>query len=215
MILFAGYREWALRAFRHVDNSVEVVKNAQDLKNAVSSNKEITAIIFVGWSWIVPDEIINSLECVCFHPSDLPKYKGGSPIQNQVIDGITATNATLFLMTKTIDAGPFFGKHPISLDGDLTTIFESLSFSASLLIYKYIEQVRSLEPRKFLEQNPELGFIRKRRTPEESEITLEDILNQKGEALLRKILVLADPYPNAFIRTVDGKKLVLKEVILK
>jgi len=215
MILFAGYREWALKAFRHVDDSVEVVRNTEDLKRAVSSHRDITAIVFVGWSWIVPSEIIHSVECVCFHPSDLPKYKGGSPIQHQVIDGITSTNATLFLMTENVDAGPIFGKHPISFEGDLTAIFESLSFSASLLIYRYLEPVRSREPRKFLEQNSGLGFVRNRRTPEESEITFEDILNLKGKVLMRKILVLADPYPNAFIRTSDGKKLVLKEVILE
>ncbi len=215
MILFAGYRDWALKAFKYTDSSIKIVQNKQELIEAINIHDDITSIVFVGWSWIVPDEIIESYECVCFHPSDLPDYKGGSPIQNQVIDGIIKTKATLFRMTKILDAGPIFAKHPLSFEGDLHDIFESLSFSACLLISKYIEQVRSLQPRNFIEQDPNSGFVRKRRTAEESEITANDLFTMTGESLMRKILVLADPYPNAFIRTIDGKKLIFKEVVLE
>jgi methionyl-tRNA formyltransferase len=50
----------------------------------------------------------------------------------------------------------------------------------------------------------------KRRSPEDSEITIDEIRNSKAEYLFNKIRMLADPYPNAFVRTADGKRLVIK-----
>lgn len=215
MILFAGYRDWALEAFRHIDPSITIVKSEEELQDAFFTTKGIEAVVFVGWSWMVPDEIVNSVECVCYHPSDLPKYKGGSPIQHQVLDGVLDTYATLFLMTSKVDDGPVFSKQKISLRGGLKAIFDSLSFSAAILVSKYLDQVNAGLPRQFHQQETTGGFFRKRRKPEESEITIDDLLTENGESLVRKIQVLSDPYPNAFIRTIDGGQLLLKKVIFK
>ena len=43
-----------------------------------------------------------------------------------------------------------------------------------------------------------------------SEITVEEISTKSGEYLYNKIRMLQDPYPNAFIKTSDGKKLKIK-----
>ena len=37
-------------------------------------------IFFPHWSWIVPKEIFEKYECVCFHMTDLPFGRGGSPL---------------------------------------------------------------------------------------------------------------------------------------
>jgi methionyl-tRNA formyltransferase len=47
----------------------------------------------------------------------------------------------------------------------------------------------------------------KRRTPGDSEITAEELASKPAEYLYNKIRMLADPYPNAYILTADGKKL--------
>ena len=49
----------------------------------------------------------------------------------------------------------------------------------------------------------------KRRTPDQSEITIEDLKNLKAEDLYNKIRALQDPYPNAFIKCKNGTKLYL------
>ena len=51
-------------------------------------------IFFPDWSWIIPNEIVQKYQCVCFHESNLPKFRGGSPIQNQIIRGIKKTKTT-------------------------------------------------------------------------------------------------------------------------
>ena len=50
----------------------------------------------------------------------------------------------------------------------------------------------------------------KRRTPEQSKISIDDIKTNNAKQLYNKIRCLQDPYPNAFIVCGDGKKLYLK-----
>ena len=54
----------------------------------------------------------------------------------------------------------------------------------------------------------------KRRKPEESEITLSEIKNKDSIYIYNKIRMLADPYPNAFIKTSDGKKIIIKDAFI-
>ena len=62
-------------------------------------------IFFPDWSWIVPVDIISNYNCICFHESNLPKFRGGSPIQNQIIRGVETTKTTAFLMNTGLDEG--------------------------------------------------------------------------------------------------------------
>ena len=63
---------------------------------------------------------------MCFHESDLPKFRGGSPLQNQIVRGITKTKTTAFLMNEKIDGGDIIMKKSLSLEGNLQDIFERM-----------------------------------------------------------------------------------------
>ena len=83
-IILIGYREWALNAFSNFKD-LKIIKSNEDLNNFLNTynSKEDLCLIFAGWSEIIKLEIINKYLCICLHPSDLPKFRGGSPIQNQ------------------------------------------------------------------------------------------------------------------------------------
>jgi methionyl-tRNA formyltransferase len=53
--------------------------------------------------------------------------------------------------------------------------------------------------------------IFKRRKPTESQITISELKNKDANYLYNKIRMLTNPYPNAFIKTKDGKKLFILE----
>jgi methionyl-tRNA formyltransferase len=57
---------------------------------------------------IVPLAIIDTprLGSICFHPSLLPKYRGGSAIPWQIIKGETRTGVSVFWADAGIDTGP-------------------------------------------------------------------------------------------------------------
>lgn len=57
---------------------------------------------------IVPPDVFDAprLGSICFHPSLLPRYRGGSAIPWQVIRGETRTGVTVFWTDDGIDTGP-------------------------------------------------------------------------------------------------------------
>ena len=57
---------------------------------------------------IVPEALIGipRLGTLCFHPSLLPRYRGGSAIPWQLINGETRTGVTVFWTDPGIDTGP-------------------------------------------------------------------------------------------------------------
>lgn len=170
-----------------------------------SSNEEIYNNIstelnlFIGWSWIIPSHFVSEKICICFHPSNLPSYRGGSPIQNQVFDGLIESRLTVFKMTDFLDHGPIFKKYNLSLNGDINDIFYSLKeaskngfndivsdYTNSSLIFKDAENISTP--------------IHKRRKPADSIFLLKDLKKYDSKHLIRCIGVLLDPYPNFTIR---------------
>jgi methionyl-tRNA formyltransferase len=57
---------------------------------------------------IVPEALLGvpRLGTLCFHPSLLPKYRGGSAIPWQLVNGETRTGVTVFWTDAGIDTGP-------------------------------------------------------------------------------------------------------------
>ena len=63
-------------------------------------------VFFPHWSWRVPDGILAAAECVCFHMTDVPFGRGGSPLQNLIARGHAETKLSALRMVSELDAGP-------------------------------------------------------------------------------------------------------------
>ena len=72
---------------------------------------------------IVPLQVINTprLGSICFHPSLLPKYRGGSAINWTLIKGETKTGITIFWPDAGIDTGPILLQKEAEISPDDTT----------------------------------------------------------------------------------------------
>ena len=109
--LFFAYREWAINIFNRVNNSNDefiLISNKNLCTKKFIDTISPDIIFFYGWSWIVPGNVIDNYICLCLHPSKLPKYRGGSPIQNQVISGEEGSAVSIFKMGKGLDDGPIY-----------------------------------------------------------------------------------------------------------
>ena len=106
--VYCAYRAYSINVFKKLKKKYKnfVLIDSND-KLTLSKIKKINPkfIFFPDWSWIVSDEIIKNFHCVCIHESNLPKFRGGSPIQNQIIRGIKKTKTTAFFMNNKIDSG--------------------------------------------------------------------------------------------------------------
>lgn len=153
-------------------------------------------IFFPHWSWMVPEAIVSNHVCVCFHMTDLPYGRGGSPLQNLIARGHTSTKLTALRMTPELDAGPVYKKVDLSLNGTAQSIFES---SAK----KSYELIRFIVERNPMPQE-QLGEVTKfeRRNPGQGEF-LGDIEPVQLYDLIR--MLDAETYPHAFAVINDYK----------
>jgi methionyl-tRNA formyltransferase len=72
---------------------------------------------------LVPERILNHPRCgtIQYHPSLLPKHRGGSAINWAVINGETRTGLTIFWPDRGIDTGPILLQKEVPIDPDDTT----------------------------------------------------------------------------------------------
>lgn len=193
LYLVAAVGEWNRKLFQSNTKSDKAkwdyVSSPEELKNYLSENNP-NYIFFPHWRWIVPPEVVNKYNCVCFHMTDLPFGRGGSPLQNLIIRGYKETVLTAVKMDEGLDTGPIYFKEPLNLDGTAQEIY----IRATELIWPLIRKILDEKPIP----EPQVGesVVFKRRLPVESELPDLDSL----EKIYDFIRMLDAPgYPHAFL----------------
>lgn len=148
-------------------------------------------VFFPHWNHLVPSDIVNSFECVCFHETDLPFGRGGSPIQNSIKKGFNSTVITALRMTDKIDAGPVYMKYFLSLNG----LAEEIYLRSAFIMAKMILQIIIKNPLPMPQSDISFPDF-ERRKPEQSKIESGSI-----NELFDQIRMLdAETYPKAFLQ---------------
>ena len=116
------------------------------LTEKIIENKSPKKIFFIHWSKFIPKKIYNKFECIQFHCSDLPKFRGGTPIQNQIIRGIKNTKLSAFRVSEKIDTGPIYLKKNISLSNNASKIYSRIEKKSFEMIQEIIK--KEIKPKK-------------------------------------------------------------------
>jgi methionyl-tRNA formyltransferase len=76
----------------------------------------------VAYGRIIPQEIIDIFPhgIINIHPSLLPKYRGPTPIEQAILEGVTETGTSIMQLVSKMDAGPVFAQETVKLS-DLET----------------------------------------------------------------------------------------------
>lgn len=148
-------------------------------------------IFFPHWSHIVPNEILETYECVCFHMTDVPYGRGGSPLQNLILRGHESTKLTALRMTDVLDAGPVYCKSDLSLAGSARDIFER----TAELVYHQVKMIVENEPEPIPQEGESVPF--KRRTPDMSALPEQGTLRELYDHIR---MLDAETYPRAFVK---------------
>ncbi len=192
--LVVATKSWNYRIFRDI-----ISRFAGDWA-FIGSKEELTLdrvrevsprfIFFLHWSWKVPREIVNEFECVCFHMTDVPYGRGGSPLQNLIIRGHSQTKLTALRMVEDFDAGPVYLQRNLSLDGCAEEIYIRGSEMAGDMIQELISN--NIVP------SPQEGTptIFKRRKPSESSIPHCETLKEVYDFIR---MLDAEEYPTAYL----------------
>lgn len=91
-------------------------------------------IFFPHWNWRVNQEIYERFECIVFHTAPLPYGRGGSPIQNLILNGFENAPVCALKMTEVLDGGPIYDSLDVSLKGTVADIFTRIAFCVEKLI---------------------------------------------------------------------------------
>lgn len=203
VIVFGAQRELMLPAFHALaaETPCVLVRRPEDLTPSLLNTLKPRFVVLPDWSWIVPDSLLTHALFVGFHASALPDYRGGSPLQHQILDGVKETKLTVFHMTPGLDAGPILLDAPLPLDGTIGEIWQRIATLVPPMVLRLLSGDVDERAQKCN------GFVRKRRTPEQSEIVDPSLSLAQWYDMVR---ALDDPYPNAFLR-VGSKRIELRK----
>ena len=150
-----------------------------------------TKIFIPHWSNLITKAIYENFDCILFHMTDLPYGRGGSPLQNLIVEGHKSTKISALKVSKGIDEGPIYLKRDLSLHGTAKDIF----LRSSDIIYEMIISIinNSLIP---IEQQGKPTLF-KRRKPEQGDISKLNDLSRIYDYIR---MLDCEGYPNAFIK---------------
>ena len=183
------------------------VKNIAESKNIkLLSESKLDVLFIIGWHRIVPKEVLDTASIkIGIHSSLLPKDRGSSPINWNIIRGETKGGVTLFHLTTAVDSGPTIDSIPYSIDAQDTvqTVYFKASSASLLLLQNNWEQIHQQNIKSKI-QNEKEATINERRKPSDGLIDW----NNNTKKCYDWIRALTHPYPGAFTYF-KNKKLII------
>lgn len=179
------------------------LKNYHDIIESL----DLDLLLVLGWYYMIPKKIrdLTKYGAWGIHASLLPKYAGGAPLNWAIINGEKETGITLFRMEDGVDDGDIIAQEAfeIEYDDNISSVYGKATMSSKKILLKTLLDIENVN---FHPQNKEDIQIYPQRKPEDGEINL----NMSSKELYDFIRAQSSPYPGAYIKTSDGKKLVIE-----
>lgn len=210
-VIFLAYRQWSLDVYpsiaKHPRVSEITLCETQDelLKLDLES---FDLIISCGWSDELGPEITDKIEAIGVHCAELDRYSYGTPIQLQIIDGLTKSKHRIFSFTYDVNSPRAHThnrlySHEVDLDltGNMSDILEQMTVTSKALFNMYLNDFPNIEWKEWAAEE----LIREKRKPEDSGLSKEQFMKLNTEELYNFFRCLEAPYPNGYIEDDKGK----------
>jgi|TARA_B110000259_G_C14031567_1_gene406933 methionyl-tRNA formyltransferase len=192
--IVAAVGDWNLRLFEELSatfiGDFHFVAAPGELDEILSTGILPRYIFFPHWRWIVPKATVENYECICFHMTDVPFGRGGTPLQNLIVRGYQDTVLTALKMDEGLDTGPFYIKYPLNLKGSASEIYDR----ASRLSWDMIKEIITDHPTPRQQIGAVTEFVR--RGPEQSKIPDNLNISQIYDYIR---MLDAEGYPKAYV----------------
>lgn len=210
-IIFAAYRIWALEVLKDIQHHPKIseihhVSSIEELETFVANlpdNHDYAMVMLCGWSWQVSQETLAKIPVISEHPAYLDEYSLGTPLQNQIVDGISITSHRVVKIGyPELGAREYSAKHEVdmSLSGNMDDILDRMWRTSYEIYSKFLDDW----PHVIWSQWPKAEGYRAPRKPRDSRLTREELSCLSTQRLYDHIRMLGVPYPNAFIEDDDG-----------
>ena len=187
-------------------DSVEGKRATDHLSLLQDTNLDI--ILVIGWYYMLPQSIRSTAKYGAWgiHASMLPKYAGGAPLTWAIINGEKETGVTLFRLADGVDSGDIVAQKsfPIDFEDSIKDVYKKATETSKSLL---VDAISNIEDCTFQPQDPSKIEVFPQRSPEDGELDL----TLPAEMLYNFIRAQSSPYPGAFIRTTDNRKLIIEK----
>jgi len=175
----------------HYVDDVATNENITKLRNA-----NLDILFIIGWHRIVPLSVLDTAKIrLGIHSSLLPKDRGPSPINWQIIRGQNLGGVTLFHLTTGVDSGDILDmkKYEISMQDTVKDVYDKATINSLLMLESNWNDIHNLSP-KAIPQNENEATYNERRKPGDGLINW----NVDSVTCYNWIRALTKPYPGAF-----------------
>ena len=191
---------------------IKIVNSNKDILDITSSFRP--QIIFgSGYYRILSNDVLNSVPLGIYgiHNSILPKYRGGSPLVWQLINGEKIVGATLFKLEEGMDEGGIVATVKIKNDNlEISKVLNLLEKEWEKVLPKIWKNFCNDEI-TLIEQNHKQATYCSQRNEDDGEINW----NNSSEYIDRFIKAQSYPYPLAYVNYKNQKLKISKHEIEK
>ncbi|MDV2885326.1 methionyl-tRNA formyltransferase [Alkalihalophilus pseudofirmus] len=118
----------------------ERIRNQEEIERVLGYEPDL--VVTAAYGQILPNDILEkpAYGCINVHASLLPKYRGGAPIHQSIIDGEKETGITIMYMVEKLDAGDILTqvRVPILEEDHVGSMHDKLSAAGAKLLSKTI-----------------------------------------------------------------------------
>ncbi|MEK4565380.1 methionyl-tRNA formyltransferase [Alkalihalobacillus sp. FSL R5-0424] len=142
------------------------VLQPEKIKNEwqIVADLEPDLIVTAAFGQILPQELLDipKYKCLNVHASLLPKYRGGAPIHQAIIDGEKETGITIMYMAQKLDAGDILSQESVTIsdDDNVGTLHDKLSEIGAPLLIRTIKQLLNNEITPIKQDDEKATFAR-------------------------------------------------------
>ena len=188
---------------------IEIIKNLKkpNILKFIKKNK-IDFNLICGFPYLFDNKLINSpkYKTVNMHAGRLPHYRGGSPLNWQIINGEKFIYLSLININKNLDSGEIILEKKFRLKNsyDIKKVHSIANNLFPKMAFKALNKIIKNSNLKFKKQNNIYAKYFKQRKESDGKI----IWNKKAKKIYNLIRAITLPYPCAF--TFDDKKNKIK-----
>ena len=141
--------------------------------------KDFDIVFILGYTKILAEKFIkkNNIS-LTIHNSNLPFYRGFSPLQQQILSNKKKIGMCLIKVVKEVDRGPIILKDFLRLDG--TELYNEIREKQFILIVKLIKKFLKKFPNITLKSQPNINgsFFKRRKASDQKLDITKSIKNQ-------------------------------------
>jgi methionyl-tRNA formyltransferase len=182
-----------------LNNNVQIVGTM-----ASPSYKSIYDVVLLcGWSWQVSERLLSKIPVISEHPASHDRYSLGTPLQNQIADGVKYTKHRIVKIGyPELSDRLYSPKHEVdmNLTGNMDDILSEMESTARTIYTHFLDDYPNINWKQW----DKTEHYAKPRTPVDSQMSRTDFVSMLLIHIYDKIRMLEAPYPNAYIEDASG-----------